>query len=64
MNEDIDWASVNTFNWRELHGKQVHVIVVEDSGVQSVTLYDSLTQEFFVVSVKKLEEVKQNEKDC
>ena len=49
-------GDVNTFNWKELHGKQLHVIVVEDSGVQSATLYDSATKEFFVVSVKKLEE--------
>jgi hypothetical protein len=55
MNNDIDWGSVNTFNWKELHGKQLHVIVVEDSGVQSVMLYDSVIQEFFVVSVKQLE---------
>ena len=58
MNEDIDWASVNTFNWRELHGKQLHVIVVEDSGVQSATLYDSATKEFFVVGVKQIGENK------
>ena len=55
---EIRWEDVNTFNWRELHGKQVHVIVVEDSGVQSATLYDSATKEFFVVYVKKLEEMK------
>jgi len=55
---EIRWEDVNTFNWRELHGKQVHVIVVEDSGVQSATLYDSATKEFFVVSIKKLEEMK------
>lgn len=59
MSDDlIKWEDVNTFNWKELHGKQLHVIVVEDSGVQSVTLYDSISQEFFVVSVKKLEETK------
>jgi hypothetical protein len=55
MAKELDWSSVNTFNWKELHGKQLHVIVVEDSGVQSVMLYDSVTQEFFVVSVKQLE---------
>jgi len=55
---EIRWEDVNTFSWKELHGKQVHVIVVEDSGVQSITLYDSLTQEFFVVSIKKLQETK------
>jgi hypothetical protein len=55
MAKELDWSSVNTFNWEELHGKQLHVIVVEDSGVQSVMLYDSVTQEFFVVSVKQLE---------
>ena len=57
MSEDlITWDNLKSFNWKELHGKQVHVIVVEDSGVQSITLYDSATKEFFVVSVKKLEE--------
>lgn len=55
---EIRWEDVNTFNWKELHGKQLHVIVVEDSGAQSVTLYDNLTQEFFVVSVEKLEDGK------
>ena len=55
---EIKWEDVNTFNWRELHGKQVHVIVVEDSGVQSATLYDSLTKEFYVVSVKQIGENK------
>jgi hypothetical protein len=55
---EIRWEDATTFNWKELHGKQVHVIVVEDSGVQSITLYDSTTQEFYVVSVKKLEETK------
>ena len=52
---EIRWEDVNTFNWRELHGKQVHVIVVEDSGVQSTTLYDDISKEFFVVSIKKVE---------
>lgn len=56
MSEDlITWDNLNTFNWRELHGKQVHVIVVEDSGVQSATLYDDISKEFFVVSIKKVE---------
>ena len=62
MNEDteceIRWEDVSTFNWKELHGKQVHVIVVEDSGVQSATLYDSATKEFFVVCVKQIGENK------
>ena len=49
---------IHHFDWKELNGKQVHVIVVEDSGVQSATLYDSLTQEFFVVSVKQIGENK------
>ena len=52
---EITW---DIFNWKELHGKQVHVIVVEDSGVQSATLYDSTTQEFYVVSVKQIGENK------
>lgn len=55
MSDDlITLENLKCFNWKELHGKQVHVIVVEDSGVQSITLYDSLTQEFFVVSVKQI----------
>lgn len=59
MSEDlITWDNLNTFNWRELHGKQLHVIVVEDSGVQSITLYDSATKEFYVVSVKQIGENK------
>ena len=56
---EITWdMSLRAFNWKELHGKQVHVIVVEDSGVQSATLYDSATKEFFVVSVKQIREHK------
>ena len=56
---EITWdMSLRAFNWKELHGKQVHVIVVEDSGVQSATLYDSATKEFFVVSVKQIGENK------
>ena len=59
MSEDlITWDNLKSFNWKELHGKQVHVIVVEDSGVQSATLYDSATEEFFVVCVKQIGENK------
>lgn len=57
---EIKWEDVNTFNWRELHGKQVHVIVVEDGGVQSVCLYDAESEEIFVVSVKEAEETECN----
>lgn len=55
---EIKWEDVNTFNWKELHGKQLHVIVVEDGGMQSVTLYDQNTQEFYVVDIRKSEENK------
>lgn len=43
-------------NWKELNGKQLHVIVVEDGGFQSVNLYEANTQKIYVVAVDKLEE--------
>jgi len=36
----------------------MRVIVVEDSGMQSVALYDAETQEMYIVSVKATEEMK------
>ena len=43
-------------NWKELNGKQLHVIVVEDGGFQSVSLYEANTKKIYVVAVDKLEE--------
>ena len=47
---------VEHFDWKELNGKQLHVIVVEDGGFQSVSLYEENTQKIYVVAVNKLEE--------
>ena len=49
---DIDNVS---FNWKDLHNKKVRIIVVEDeeSGMQSVNLYDEENNTIFVVSVKE-----------
>lgn len=58
MTKELEWENVSTFNWKELHNRQVTVIVVEDSGMQSVCLYDAESEEIFVVSVKKLEDGK------
>lgn len=47
---------IHLSNWKELNGKQLHVIVVEDGGFQSVSLYEANTQKIYVVAVNKLEE--------
>lgn len=47
---------IEYFDWKELNGKQLHVIVVEDGGFQSVSLYEGNTQKIYVVAVNKLEE--------
>ena len=56
MTDFIKKEFVEHFNWKELNGKQLHVIVVEDGGVQSVSLYEENTQKIYVVAVNKLEE--------
>ena len=48
---------IRHFDWKELNGKQLHVIVVEDGGFQSVSLYEENTQKIYVVAVNKLEEI-------
>ena len=53
----IKEEDIHTFNWLELDGKTVRVIITEDSGCQAVGLYCSDTEEVFIVSVKQLEVV-------
>ena len=56
MTDLIKKEFINSFDWKELNGKQLHVIVVEDGGFQSVSLYEENTQKIYVVAVNKLEE--------
>ena len=56
MTDFIKKELIHHFNWKELNGKQLHVIVVEDGGFQSVSLYEENTQKIYVVAVNKLEE--------
>ena len=56
MTDLIKKEFIHIFNWEELNGKQHHVIVVEDGGFQSVSLYEENTQKIYVVAVNKLEE--------
>ena len=46
---------IHISDWKELNGKQLHVIVVEGEGLQSVSLYEENTQKIYVVAVNKLE---------
>lgn len=56
MTDFIKKEFIHIFDWKELNGKQLHVIVVEDRGFQSVSLYEANTQKIYVVAVNKLEE--------
>ena len=56
MTDLIKKEFIEHFDWKELNGKQLHVIVVEDGGFQSVSLYEANTQKIYVVGVNKLEE--------
>ena len=56
MTDFIKKEFIRHFDWKELNGKQLHVIVVEDGGFQSVSLYEENTQKIYVVAVNKLEE--------
>lgn len=60
-NTPISKEDVATFNWKELHGKDVKVFVYEEDeedGVQVGALYEPESGEFFIVHVKVLEETK------
>ena len=56
MTDFIKKEFIHISDWKELNGKQFHVIVVEDGGFQSVSLYEENTQKIYVVAVNKLEE--------
>ena len=56
MTDLIKKEFIEHFDWKELNGKQLHVIVVEDGGFQSVSLYEANMQKIYVVAVNKLEE--------
>ena len=56
MTDFIRKEFIHLSNCKELNGKQLHVIVVEDGGFQSVSLYEANTQKIYVVAVNKLEE--------
>lgn len=58
MSSLITEDDIKTFNWKELHGKDVRVLVYEESNVQIAALYEPEKEEFFIVSVKQLEELK------
>ena len=38
MTDFIKKEFIHIFNWKELNGKQLHVIVVEGGGLQSVSM--------------------------
>jgi hypothetical protein len=56
MTDFTNEEDIRTFNWSELDGKTVRVIITEDSGCQIVGLYCADTEEVFIVSVKQLGE--------
>ena len=56
MTDFIKEEFIHCFDWKELNGKQLHVIVVEDGGFQSVSLYEANTQKIYVVAVNEIGE--------
>ena len=58
MTDSIKKEFIRHFDWKELQGKVMNVIVVEDGGFQSVSIYEVNTQKIYVVAVNKLEDVK------
>lgn len=49
---------LETFNWKELHGKDVRILVCEAEGIQIAALLEHESGEFFIVNVKQTEEQK------
>lgn len=58
MTNLVNEEDIFTFNWKELHGKNVKVLVHEEEGIQVGALYEPESGEFFIVHVKVLEENK------
>ena len=58
MPDFIKKEFIQLFDWKQLNGKVMNVIVVEDGGFQSVSLYEANTKKIYVVAVNKLEGVK------
>ena len=58
MREDMNTKLFNLenppFNWKDLNGKKVRIIVVEDSGMQSVNLLDEDANTIYVISVEEI----------
>jgi hypothetical protein len=54
----LDRDDIETFNWKELHGKDVRVLVCEAEGVQISALLENESGEFFIVNVKQIGEKK------
>lgn len=54
----IDKEDIETFNWIELHGKDVRVLVYDVEGVQISALLEHESGEFFIVNVKQIGEQK------
>ena len=54
----LDRDDIETFNWKELHGKDVRVRVFDVEGVQISALLEHESGEFFIVNVKQIGEQK------
>ena len=54
MNTKLFDVTNAIFKWKDLNGKKLRVIVVEDSGMQSVNLLDEDTNIIYVVTVEKI----------
>lgn len=55
----FDKDDIETFNWKELHGKDVRVLVCEVEGIQIAALLEHESGEFFIVKVKQTEQTEE-----